>query len=183
MKGVARTGILLPREIFPAILVRTYLPALLAISGVFSGCQEPTHRDRTLLDDLHHMCFYESVDCEQLEIDARLYLDTVNLPSYSTSAQRLVLSSLPTTPIAERDRIEFFIEGPDSLPSEIDPGILNQLGWKVELVSARLEYCDHCYHKAGLAKVIMIRGPLDCAEFLWDPDDTLAVYVETVEIP
>ncbi|MCK4415431.1 MAG: hypothetical protein KAY32_17990 [Candidatus Eisenbacteria sp.] len=183
MAPIPTTLTLISRSFLGTVPTWVYVLTLLASSTALWGCQELTRDEPTLLDALHRLCYYESVDCEQIEIDVLLHLDTVNLPSHSGPAQRLILSSLPTTPIAGTDRITFFIEGADSLPPEIDPGILNELGWKVELVAVRLEYCDACYTNAGLLRILGIRGPLAHAEFIWDPDDTLALYIETRAAP
>jgi len=158
--------------------------ALLGIFLLASGCREHGTSHRTLLEDLHSQCFARSVDCEQLELDALLYLDTDNLPSSNSNKPFLILSSLVTTPISHGDdRLAFSFDESEQLPSEIDPGLDHQLGWKVRLTSARLRYCDTCYTNTGLAEVIDAYGSLANAEFVYDPADTLDNYVKTRMIP
>jgi len=162
---------------------------LVIVSGIF-GCgadrscdpggkpcsPNPPYSALTLIGDLYSYCFKECDDCRGRAVDLQLYLDTVNLPSNNVEIQKLVLSSLPTTPIAGRDRLEFFFEG--TLPDSIDPGILDQIGWKVRVTGATIGYCSDCYNDCGWVPILHITGSLDDVGFLYDPADTAGIYIK-----
>ena len=165
------------------------LPAILFLALAICGCAGERCTDDdcrrnlcepysapTLIGDLYTYCFKESEGCEGRTVDLLLYLDTVNLPSANANNQTLVLSSLPTTPIADgNDRLGFFFE--ETLPGSIDPGILNETGWKARIEDALIEYCKTCYSDCGLVPVIQLRGTLERVDFLYDPGDTMAIYI------
>jgi hypothetical protein len=132
----------------------------------------------TLIGDLYTYCFKESGGCEGMKVDLLLYLDTVNLPSANLGNRVLILSSLPTTPIADgNDRLAFLFEVP--LPESIDPGIFNETGWKAQIEDAVIEYCKTCYADCGLVPIIQLRGTLEDVVFLYDPADTIGIYITT----
>jgi hypothetical protein len=100
----------------------------------------------------------------------------MNLPTHCQNSQALVLSSLPTTPVADgNDRLTFNFTG--QLPTDIDPGIPYQTGWKVLIPSASIKYCTTCYDCCGLVPIIYLRGDLVEVEFFFDPSDTLEIYI------
>ena len=169
----------------PPLRLAAILFLVLAISGCAGerctddGCRrnlcEP-YSAPTLIGDLYTYCFTESEGCEGMTVDLLLYLDTVNLPSANANNEILVLSSLPTTPIADgNDRLAFYFE--EALPASIDPGILNETGWKIAIEDALIEYCKTCYSDCGLVPVIELRGTLGCVDFLYDLSDTVGIYI------
>ncbi len=137
---------------------------------------EPYSAD-TLIGDLYGICYDDTMDCEECVVDVLLYLDTINLPSQNANANRIVLSSLPTDPGAHSDRLEFVFDG-GSLPEEIDPTIIHQHGWKVQAAGAGIGYCKTCDTNCGLVPIIYLRGDVSILEFVHDPLDTLAIYIE-----
>ncbi len=144
--------------------------------------QWPPYSAPTLIGDLNDFCFSGSVDCECYEVDLLLYLDTGNLPSANMPSDpsaypHLTLSSKPTTPYAGSDRIGFDFSGTGTLPEEIDPGLIRQSGWKVEIHDATIRYCQSCINDCGLVPVIGLHGSLDNVNFRYDPLDTLAIYI------
>lgn len=114
----------------------------------------------TLIGDLYTYCFKESEGCGGMKVDVLLYLDTVNLPSANLGNKVLILSSLPTTPIADgSDRLAFYFE--EALPQSIDPGILDETGWKARIDDAVIEYCKTCHADCGLVPIIELHGTLE----------------------
>lgn len=145
------------------------------------GCSENESVPRmvTEIEELNDLCFHSSTDCEELQVDLVLYLDTVNLPSNNGDIRKLVLSSKPTYPIADgNDRIEYFFDG-SGLPEEIDPGILDEIGWKVGISSAEIVYCNSCFTNFRLAEVIWLSGSVDDIEFIYDPNDNIDIFITT----
>jgi hypothetical protein len=180
----ARSAAPTPPRRHPPSASLLLLLALAAGLSATLGCLDRETSQRTLLDDLHTLCFSGCVNCEELVVDVLLYLDTVNLPTNNVNIQKLILSSVSTTPGANgNDMLEYFFRGPERLPPAIDPGILGKRGWKAKVVSARLRYCRACYTNGGLARVISAAGPLANVEFIYDPWDTLDIYVRTRAVP
>lgn len=140
---------------------------------VLVGCSESPEEARTPLDELKWACFSSGANCEEMVLDALLYLDTANLPSSSGVPNKIVLSSIPTTPISDAaDRLEFYFAEDETLDVAIDPGIVREIGWKVRVDHASLEYCDHC----GGVRRLLSRGSLANLEFVYDLEDSLVVY-------
>ena len=164
------------------MLVR-FLGVALAVLGCSRHeCAGPDPIELTLIDELRDFCFCGSNDCEDYSADLLLYLDTVNLPSQNNGHPWLILSSLPTAPIADgNDRLGFEFVG--TLGPEIDPGILDQVGWKIRIPCARIMYCDDCYTSDGLVPTIYLAGSLDGVEFLQDQSDTREIYINISPTP
>lgn len=139
-------------------------------------CQNEPYSARTLIGKLYSYCFKEGHDCRGRSVALQLYLDTVNLPSNNVAIPKLVLSSVPTDPIAGQDRLEFFFEG--TLPEAIDPGILDETGWKVRVPEATIEYCTTCYNNFGWVPILILTGDMGNVEFLYDPEDRLGIYLQ-----
>lgn len=160
---------------------------LMTISGILviilfqGGCsvtEESPPVTSTEIEELNELCFGTSTDCEQLEADLVLYLDTGNLPSHNNGNGTLVLSSKPVHVVADgNDRLAFVFSG--ELPAEIDPGIEFENGWKAVITDADIYYCTTCYTNAGLAEVIFLRGGLEQVNFIYDPDDKIEVSIRT----
>jgi len=142
--------------------------------------QVPPYSASTLIGGLYGFCFSDSIDCECYSVDLLLYLDTANLPSNrgANNYPLLVLSSRPPIPVVGSDRLGFDFSGTGTLPLEIDPGALDQSGWKVEIADATIHYCRVCLNNCGLVPVISLHGSLDNVEFRYDPMDTLAIYID-----
>lgn len=164
------------------ILVSLIGVALTVLGCSDHSCVEPNGSEPTLIDELRDFCFCGSNDCEDYSVDLLLHLDTINLPSNNKGHRWLILSSLATTPIADgADRLGFEFEG--TLGPEIDPGILGQVGWKIQMPYAQIRYCDACYTNAGLVPTIYLTGSLDGVEFLRDQADTLEIYINVSQVP
>lgn len=161
----------------------------LVVALVLSGCagdrcvnqyeqpwQNEPYSARTLIGALYSYCFKEGHDCRGRGVALQLYLDTVNLPSNNVGIPKVVLSSVPTDPIAGKDRLELFFEG--NLPEAIDPGILDETGWKARVPEATIEYCTTCYNACGWVPILILTGDVDNVEFLYDPEDTLGIYLQ-----
>jgi hypothetical protein len=160
---------------------------LLGVALAFLGCShhecvEPIDSEPTLIEGLRDFCFCGSNDCDDYAVDILLHLDTVNLPSNNMGQPWLILSSLPTTPIADgNDRLGLEFVG--TLDPEIDPGILNQVGWKIRIRHARIKYCENCYSNDGLVPTIYLTGSLDGVEFLHDQSDEREIYLNVRHAP
>ena len=138
-------------------------------------CRNEPYSAPTLIGDLYSYCFSESRDCNGRTVDVQLYLDTVNLPSVNQGGSFIVLSSVPTTPIAGQDRLGFNFEG--TLPDSIDPGIVDQVGWKARVSGATIEVCPDCYTDCGRAYILSLTGRLEDVVFIYDPADTGGIYI------
>ena len=128
---------------------------------------------------LHDLCF-SGCDCATRTARVRLDLDTHNLPSINGGQQALLLTGRASARTDWRDIIWLTYEG--TLPAEVDPGAAGQSGWKVEIRGAGIEYCRTCYTNSGLADIITLRAPLDSVQFLFDPADTLGVFIEVSDV-
>jgi hypothetical protein len=110
--------------------------------------------------ELHDQCF-GGTDCSMSSVRACLDLDTSNLPSMNQGRSAILL----------RGRA----------PHRTDPGAKFQSGWKVSVRGARIEYCQTCYTNSGLAELISLRAPLDSLRFIYDPADTVRLFVEVFQ--
>jgi hypothetical protein len=70
-----------------------------------------------------------------------------------------------------------------TLDTEIDPGILDQVGWKIRIPYARIRYCETCYTNDGLLPIVYLTGSLGGVEFLQDRSDTLEIYINFCDAP
>lgn len=165
------------------LLLVSFVVVALAIPGCkYQDRVGPSPSEPTLIDDLRDFCQSGPNVCEGYSVDLLLYLDTVNLPSNNKGQPWLVLSSLPTTPIADgNDRLGFEFVG--TLVPGIDPGIIDQTGWKLHVPDARIKYCETCYTNQGLVPKIYLTGSLDDVEFMRDPTDTLEIYINISQTP
>ena len=59
----------------------------------------------------------------------------------------------------------------DDLPQVIDPGLWQEVGWKTRVRHGSIEY--HCYPEH-----VSVEAELDSVEFVFDPEDTLQLYIE-----
>ncbi len=134
---------------------------------------------RTLLGALYDSCFGPAATFDRGGTAGfLLYLDTYNLPSRNGGVRKLILSSLPTAPGAGLDQIDLFFTG--GLPAEIDPGILDEHGWKLRLEGADVVLCTSCVDLCGQVPILLLRGGLDRAEFVRDPADSLDAHLRFV---
>jgi hypothetical protein len=147
---------------------------LLPLPSCHESPSEP-RADWTLVSDLYDACFPRCLECAQSTVDALLYLDTINLPSQNVNIQKLVLNSDPQWWHHSSEMIEFHFTG--TLPAEIDPGVVDERGWKVRIAGAALVYCDGCWTDSGLADVLFLRGDLSQVQFIHDPDDKVRTYL------
>ena len=170
-------------SVFSTVLSSMTIVGLAFLSG---GCDKehpsdpcagglPHYSAPTLIGALYDSYFSGNTDWEGSSVDALLYLDTGSLPSRLSHFPKLILSSLPTTPAAGADRIEFGFRR--TLPDSVDPGLVDQLGWKVRLSSVTLRRCETCYTNCGLAPILLLLGDLDSIQCIYDPTDTLQVYI------
>jgi len=137
-------------------------------------CRNERYNAATLVGDLYRYC-YSGVDRSGDSVAVLLYLDTINLPTNNGGNPGIMLSSLETTPVAGRDRLGFEYDG--SLPAEIDPGIVREVGWKVKSPAAAIRYCESCITECGLAPIIYLEGRVEELRFLYDPGDTMSIYI------
>jgi hypothetical protein len=128
--------------------------------------------------ELHDQCF-GGTDCSMSSVRACLDLDTSNLPSMNQGRSAILLRGRAPHRTDWRDFIPLDFDG--VLPAEVDPGAKFQSGWKVSVRGARIEYCQTCYTNSGLAELISLRAPLDSLRFIYDPADTVRLFVEVFQ--
>ena len=85
------------------------------------GCSEEDAPERNLVSDFIDYCYQSDVELSEVQINARLVFDTLNLPSANVGINKLVLGIDPAQPFGNRPFLEFFF--PEALPAEIDPGL------------------------------------------------------------
>jgi hypothetical protein len=162
-----------------ALFIRAMLMLALPLLGGCSGnperpCRREPYSAPTLVGDLYDYCF-SGVDRTGDTLSLCLHLDTVNLPSNNLDIQMLVLSSRRTTPIAGSDRLQFYFS--DTLPDAIDPGILDQIGWKVVIPIAVVQYSKTSFTNCGFVPTVYIEGRVEGSNFLYDPIDTVGISI------
>ncbi len=144
---------------------------------------------RPLLNDLVDLCYLETRPCEGYRVRLRLFLDIgSDLFSFYSDGRRAedgpFVSLLGHCVIEGRDAgsraagMSFEYDHDESVDPEIIPGVKGQLGWKVEIERAVIEYCDGCYMMTGLAPVYGLRGSLEDVEFVRDLKDELPLFIE-----
>lgn len=149
---------------------------LLALWLMGCGTEAPEITpEQNLISDFTEYCFGADVDVDDLRIDARLVLDTINLPSANGDLNKLVLGCDPERPFGNRTLLEFRFPG--ILPADIDPGLADATGWKVTLRGVRASKCTTCYTNEGLAHVVVLSGNIADVTFECDPQDTLGMYI------
>ncbi len=166
---------------------------LLALPALFAGlaftlscgdhaqdpCADPAHLPYaapTLIGALYDSCF--SIDGASFRpgsVDLLLYLDTGNLPSDNAGNPWLTVSSVPIHGVAGPDRLGLKLNGP--LPSEVDPGIRGQSGWKVRLASGLADQCSTCVTSCGLVPIVDVLADVGDLEFLHDEADSMALFL------
>jgi hypothetical protein len=163
-----------------------YVAIALTLLG-FASCSDDSDRPctpehyvaPTLVGDLYEYCF-AGVDRTGDTLSMCLYLDTINLPSNNNHIPKLVLSSRPTNPIAGSDRLAFCFS--DTLSAVIDPGLLAQSGWKVAISLAVIRYSPDYRGRCWRPSLVELDGHQKDATFLYDPSDTLGIYIHHVSI-
>jgi hypothetical protein len=119
--------------------------------------------------------------CEKYSLDLLLYLETTNLRSHNSNAKRIMLCDKPTIPGCVGYMI--FVNYTGDLNPQIDPGLYAKTGWKVKIQDAQVNYCRTCYTNNGLAEIVSLSAPLDHMEFINDPDNKQAIYINKKKNP
>ena len=133
----------------------------------------------TKIGDLYEFCFGSNDECRNYSLDLLLYLDVVNLPNPEISSRYVSVQSVPGLG-GSRDRLSFLYG--DSLVGGAYDLMRGQPGWKAKMVNVNIEFCDECFTNCGLAKIIELVGNPEDVEFVFDPEDTLEIYIERTVI-
>jgi len=150
---------------------------------VIVGCSEedpaipPGPSEPNVISEFVDICYEEGVHVEEMNVSLRLVLDTLNLPSAIQDREVLVLGVDPENPFGRRISLEYNFSG--QLSEQIDPGLIQQMGWKVAIQNATASRCTTCFTNDGLARVILLAGNLNDVEFEYDPEDTLGIFIDS----
>ncbi len=92
------------------------------------------HDDDSVSKKLYFFCFTKGVDCEKYTVDASSTLYTESLPSDRVGRNQGVANYLVLGISI------FHFPEDERLPTEIDPGIKGESGWKVVITGASVKY-------------------------------------------
>ena len=152
---------------------------------LLAGCKEdPSELDcpeegsdyysaETEIGELYEFCFGSNEECRDYEVSLLLYLDTV-MPPPEKWDNWISLSSIPT--IGTQDHVAFSYQ--DTIPSDMYEQMFLQPGWKASISNAQIEFCETCFTNCGLAKIIQLSGDPASVEFIYDPEDSLGIYID-----
>lgn len=169
-----------------------FLPCVISImilgSVFLAGCEdditEPECPDdgenyysaQTQIGDLYEFCFGGNEECRDYALDLLLYLDTVNLNETPAAVPSFHLQSVPGAG-GQLDHVFFAFN--DSVSSGFFDDVAGQTGWKAYISNARIDFCETCYTNCGLAKIIELSGEPGSVEFVFDPADTLEIFINS----
>lgn len=159
---------------------------MVSISSVF-GCSPTDPLDHRSgkhyiavegpVGDLYRLYFESGHDSADDTFDVLLSLDCANLPNSGYSCPYLrLMNSFEFGGLWEAVSFDYYEYGeipPNSgFPENPAPG------WKVRISGTKVWVCTTCLTDDGNLDLISLSGGRESVAFVWDPEDTLAAYVE-----
>ncbi|MDO9069589.1 MAG: hypothetical protein Q7W05_14200 [Deltaproteobacteria bacterium] len=161
----------------PQWVIAASIVTLIATTYVI-GCNDSdgTRPDipDTVIDNLYAACFADSGSCIDATVSVKLYLDTINLPN--PAGGNLYLYMQAYSGVGGQHNVLAY-EWPGSFPDSLLNELAGEQGWKVTLANMGIEFCDSCYDNGGYVRQIILVGPDSSVSFVYDPADTLEIFV------
>jgi len=132
--------------------------------------------------DLYRFCFESGENSENYEFEVLLYLDWVNVPNPNYSHPWINMNGTNQAGSGLWENVSFAYYEYEDIPEGSGFPETPETGWKVHIEGARVNFCTTCYTDGGLLDVISLSVKKDLVEFIWDPGDTLEIFMRPVPI-
>lgn len=145
---------------------------------------------KDLIEILNDLCYDVAYPCKGYQVRARLIVVTGNSPfdlrpggaPYYPNPGWFFLKGRcfqEAHPTKSTPDINFEYDNTvETLDPDIIPRLSGQIGWRVDIANAVIDYCYECENEDGHYPRIIFRGSLEEVDFVRDYNDEVPLYIE-----